>query len=146
MNNKSCQQELLGAIAHTWLSVKQKAKNTLKYMNYDLTFEQMMVLHILDDYEGLNLGDVADKADRERTTISRMVDGLEKRNLVIRVPDKIDKRQKLLYLTNFGKERIAQMDPLQKEFHRLIYRDIDEKEIENCIKTLTKIIDNIQKK
>lgn len=144
--DKTIYQELIRTTANTWLMIKQHAKLMLADMDYDLTFEQVLVLHILAEEEGLNLGEIAEKADRERTTISRMVDGLEKRNLVVRIPDKIDNRQKLLYLTNLGKEQIEQMIPMENEFHEEIYRGISNKEIESCLKTLQKMLANLEKK
>lgn len=140
------QDDLLHTISRTWLLIKQHAKTMLVDMDYDLTFEQIVVLHILELEDGLNLGMVADRADRERTTISRMVDGLEKRNLVLRVPDKQDKRQKLLYLTTLGKERLVDMAPLGEKFHSILYGEIKKEDIENTLLTLKKMLHNIEKK
>ena len=144
-NDETCYKELIGTIARTWLLIKQHAKVMLHNMDYDLTFEQIMVIHILGKEEGQNIGIIAEKADRERTTISRMVDGLEKRNLVIRIPDKTDKRQKMLYLTPLGKERVKEMAPTGKLFHSNVYKGISEEEIQTCIKTLNKMYANLEK-
>ena len=122
------------------------ARSKLSNMTYNLTFEQISILHILEEQEGSNLGLLAEKADRERTTISRMIDGLEKRNLVLRVPDKDDKRQKLLYLTNLGQERLEQMKPIGEEFNKSIYKGIDKEEVEATLATLKKILKNIEEK
>ena len=142
--NNSPYDDLLGAIPKAWLLIRQKAKNRLKELDYDLTFEQLIVLHILKESEGLNLGEVAERADRERTTMSRMIDGLEKRNLVVRVPDKIDRRQKMLYLNNLGKEKLAGMDSLRVDFAKVIYAGIDQSEIERVLATMVKIMKNLE--
>lgn len=143
--NKDCHDEYISLSAKIWLTAKHHFKNILKEKKYDLTFEQILVLYILDETEGMNLGAVAEKADRERTTISRMVDGLEKRNLVVRVPDKVDKRQKLLYLTNLGRSRIAETDQLVPDFFERMYVGIDKQEIEKAIETHKKILANLMK-
>lgn len=140
------QKQLISHLASTWLLIKNRAKRMLCDMKHDLTFEQMMILHILANEEGQNLGSMAEQADREQTTISRMVDGLEKRNLVLRVSDKSDKRQKLLYLTPLGKERMVQMKPFREQFYSVIYKDISEKEICLCLATLEKMFRNLEKR
>ncbi len=141
---KTHKEDMIGAIARTWLMTRQRAKKILADMDYDLTFEQVMVLHILAEEEGLNLGALAEKADRERTTMSRMVDGLEKRNLVVRVKDKEDNRQRLIYLTHLGKERLVNLRPIGDEFHDLIYKGLDKAEILSCLETLDKILKNLE--
>ena len=145
-SKESVEHELIGFISRTWLLVKQNIKKRLHDVDYDLTFEQIVVLHILQKEEGQNLGMIADRADRERTTISRMVDGLEKRNLVVRIPDKTDKRQKMLYLTQLGKERLKDMEPMGEEFYTSVYADISPKEVESCLATLKKMFSNLEKK
>jgi DNA-binding MarR family transcriptional regulator len=138
-------EALMSAIAHTWLMTRQQGRKLLAEENYDLTFEQILVLHILEEEEGLNLGTIAEKTDRERTTTSRMIDGLEKRNLVVRIPDKTDKRRKLLYLTNLGKERIMQLRPLAEKFVKTLYINISNEEIEATLDTLNKVLKNLEK-
>ena len=142
----SVRHELIAFISRTWLLIKQDAKTMLHMVEYDLTFEQIVVLHILEEEEGQNLSMIAERADRERTTISRMVDGLERRNLVVRIPDKSDKRQKMLYLTPLGKERLKDLEPMGEEFYDRIYSNVTEEEIESCLTTLKKMFCNLEKK
>lgn len=141
--DKTCHDDFLAIAAKIWLSAKHHFKNKLKEKKYDLTFEQVLVLYILDESEGVNLGQIAEKADRERTTISRMVDGLERRNLVLRVPDKADKRQKLLYLTNLGRDRIAETNEMVPDFFERMYQGVTNEEVEKSLEIQKKILANI---
>jgi MarR family transcriptional regulator, organic hydroperoxide resistance regulator len=143
--SRSKYDELLRTIAQSWLMFRQKGKKMLAEMNYDLTFEQILVLQILEEEDGLMLGVLAEKADRERTTISRMVDGLEKRNLAIRISDKTDKRQKLVYLTKLGKKRNAEMAPLIEKFIQEAFSGVQNKNIEVTLETLKAIFGGLKK-
>jgi MarR family transcriptional regulator, organic hydroperoxide resistance regulator len=134
--NKTNCEELLRTIAQSWLIIRQKAKTLLSELHYDLTFEQIFVMQILQEEDGIPLGLLAEKADRERTTISRMVDGLEKRNLAVRIADKNDKRQKFVYLTKLGKKRNEEMVPLIDKFISELFKDVSNKEIEVTLNTL----------
>lgn len=143
IKSESCHDHMIAAISKCWLMIKNKAQKLLSEINYDLTFEQIIVLHILKDEEGMNLTTIAERADRERTTISRMVDGLEKRNLVVRIPDKIDKRQKLLYLTKLGRDRIQDLEPIGELLLGKMYKDISDDEVKESLSTVTKMIQNL---
>ena len=145
LENMDQSEKLIRTIANSWLLIRQKAKRLLVEMSSDLTFEQLMILHLLDQEEGQNLGKIAEKADRERTTISRMIAGLEKRNLVVAIVNKEDKRQKLLYLTNLGKERLAMVSTRGEQFYGTVYRGLDNDQIDSCYRALQKIITNLEK-
>ncbi|MEZ5357268.1 MAG: MarR family transcriptional regulator [Candidatus Zixiibacteriota bacterium] len=134
---------LIREVNRCWLSAKYTAKKLLAKYNIDLTFEQLVILFILDEKDGQNLRDLAERADRERTTISRMIDGLERRNLVIRVPDKTDGRNKLVYLTHVGREMTEQVQVHAEEFDQMAYKDITKEEIAETTRILNKIIANL---
>ena len=75
--------------------------------------------------------------------MTRLIDGLEKRNLVVRTPDKIDHRQKLIYLTSKGKQfqqellQIVQKTLLEAQQH------ISLKDIAVCKKVLHQVYENL---
>jgi DNA-binding MarR family transcriptional regulator len=78
--------------------------------------------------------------------MTRLIDGMEKHDLVVRVPDKQDKRQKLIYLTNKGKT-------LQKKLILIVHQTLEQaekgissKDIELCMNVLNKIYVNVQQK
>lgn len=131
--------EFLKTINRCWLSIKQAGRWLLAERDFDLTFEQLMVLYILDEKDGQNLRDLAILADRERTTMTRMVDGLERRSLVVRVPDKTDGRSKLVYLTRRGRQRTAELEDLKQQFMRDAFKGLTRAEITKATKVLERI-------
>lgn len=145
MKNRQTLQapDLIREVNRCWLSAKYTAKKLLAKYDIDLTFEQLVILFILEEKDGQNLRDLAERADRERTTISRMIKGLERRNLVIRVPDKTDGRNKLVFLTHAGREMIDMVQVHTSEFDELAYRGISKKEIAETERVLNKIIANL---
>ncbi len=142
---KPCHEELLKTIAHTWLILRRKVKKMMDDMGLELTLEQVLVLLILKKEDGLTLGILAEKADRERTTISRMVDGLEKLNLVLRVPGQNDKRKKLIYLTKSGKQLNGEMYPFMLQFSESVYQGINENKVSKCLTVLQEMLDNLER-
>ena len=112
-------------------------------MEYDVTFEQLMVLFLLVEKDGQILRSLAEHADRERTTMTRMVDGLEKRNLVVRVPDQNDGRSKLVYLTRQGREMAERLKSQAGSFDETAFKGLTVKQIEEATTILSKITQNL---
>ena len=86
---------------------------------HDVTAEQWRILVHLWHQDGQRQQQLADTICQDKTSTTRLINGLEKRNLVVRIPDTIDRRQKLIYLTPKGKE-------LQKDLIRLAQKTLDE--------------------
>ncbi len=112
-------------------------------MEHDLTWEQILVLSELDREDGLQLTVLADRLDREHTTMSRMVDGLEKRNLAVRVAAKDDKRQRLVYLTRFGRKQVEQLQPMVDELIGALFKGVSAKQTEVALECLQTLIRNM---
>ena len=71
---------------------------------YEVTCEQWSVLVNLGKKNGQRQQELASLTCKDKTTITRLIDNMEKHNLVVRLPDKNDKRQKLIYLTKKGRD------------------------------------------
>ena len=65
----------------------------------DITIEQWSVLYHLWKEDGLSQQQLCDATFRDKPSITRLVDNLEKLKLVKRVPSKNDRRINLIYLT-----------------------------------------------
>lgn len=135
--------QLTRAISRSWLSIKQAGRRLLAELNYDLTFEQLMVLFILADRDGQNLRALASQADRDRTTMTRMIDGLERRNLVVRVPGRDDRRNKIVYLTSSGRKLTEAMETESVAFENQAFKGISLKQADEAVKVLNQISENL---
>jgi DNA-binding MarR family transcriptional regulator len=133
-------------VGKTWFALKRLGRRKLADIGSDLTLEQLMIMHQLLDQDGIRIRDLADCADRDRTTTSRMIDGLEKRGMVVRVPDRQDARQKLVYLTRTARERLDEMSKLREEIFGDMYQQVGMENIALATETLLKVADNLEKK
>mgnify|MGYP001954997679 CR=1 FL=1 len=73
--------------------------STLDIPNY-LTGPRLRVLTTIMDSERIRMSDLASKIGIHARTVTQYVDALEKENLLIRIPDPIDRRATLLQLTD----------------------------------------------
>ena len=85
-------------------AMANRLNQNFEQAGYDVTCEQWAVLVNLWQKNGQSQKELAGVTCKDKTSITRLIDGLEKKNVVVRIPDRIDGRQKLIYLTNKGKE------------------------------------------
>ncbi|ABC28508.1 MarR family transcriptional regulator [Hahella aquimaris] len=93
------------------LRSKQLGKET------GLTAPQLLILRSIGDSRNTTMSQVAQNISLSQATVTSIVDRLEKKSLVARIRDSVDKRRIYLVLTDEGKEVLAGAPrPLQELF------------------------------
>ncbi|NNJ12020.1 MarR family transcriptional regulator [Chloroflexales bacterium ZM16-3] len=69
---------------------------------FDLSTSQYAALKLLDDSQGLRLTDIGVRLLLDKSTVTRLIDRLERRNLVRRLPEPLDRRVIRVVLTPQG--------------------------------------------
>ncbi len=95
-----------------------------------LTFSQFGVLEALYFLGPMNQKTISKKILKSASNICLVIDNLEKRKLVKRVPDSKDRRSIIIELTEKGRTLIAELFPLhlqdiKKEFSILTRQEIE---------------------
>lgn len=80
-------------------AIARRLQKNFKQSGLDITIEQWSVLYHLWKEEGQSQQQLCDATFRDKPSITRLVDNLEKLKLVKRVPSKSDRRINLIYLT-----------------------------------------------
>lgn len=80
-------------------AVARRLQKNFKQAGIEITIEQWSVLYHLWKEDGLSQQQLCDATFRDKPSITRLVDNLEKLNLVKRVPAKHDRRSNLIFLT-----------------------------------------------
>ena len=144
MENVDYQKMFIRGVGRLWFIIKRLAKNKLAENNYDLTMEQVMVLNVLEKFDGMSIKQLSEITERDSSTTSRMVNGLEKINYVLRVPDQNDSRQKKIYITNKSKEKLKEIVELGMEIQKVLMGDINQKQFEDTAGLLHSIADRLE--
>ncbi len=111
----------------------------LKTSKIDLSAEQVRTLFALRNREGICMGELASLATRDKTTVTRMIDGLERLSLVVRVPSETDRRQMRLYLTTAGKGFVTKVKNMRPNLGSIISEALTPKELESARQALASI-------
>jgi DNA-binding MarR family transcriptional regulator len=94
--------------------LKQFQGYTLKESK--LTIPQYFILSLLSEKDGRPFKELADELACTRATITGIVDTLEKKDLVTRNPNPVDRRSLLVKLTDKGRALLQSTPGLEKTF------------------------------
>jgi len=120
--------------------------DVFKKHRVNLTKEQWIVLKILhEDQDGIIQNELAYVTGRNKGSLTRLINVMEKNHLVVRIPSEEDSRKNLVYITNEGKKTFAKMKPIMLENIRILQSGISESEIKQFIAIMTKIQNNLKK-
>lgn len=109
--------------------------------NSPVSAEQLKVLLILNEMDGLNQQELADKVGQDKTGLTRLLGFLEEKHLVARVSDKRDKRNKLIYITNDGRKMRERLLPIVMRLLDRIESNFETQEVQIAKKVLGRIIE-----
>ncbi len=116
----------------------------LREFGIDLTKKQLLVLKKLIENGPLPQGDLAFVTDRDKASLARFINTLEKKNLVARIPSSTDKRINIVHLTKHGEKVFNETEPLFKKLAQKIQAGIPEEELEQATRTILKIKENVE--
>ena len=129
-----------------WINVVAgKMKNELNrsISKYNITAEQWAVLSRLWEEQGITQKDLAERTGKDQPNTGRILDKLEKKGLVNRIPDTQDRRIVLVYLTDTGCELKEKLIPIATDVLIRAQRGIDDKDITYLKQILEKLSRNI---
>jgi len=110
---------------------------------YDVTCEQWGVLVNLWNRNGQTQQELASMTCKDKTSMTRLIDGLEKRKIVVRTPDQVDRRQKHIYLTDKGKAFQQELLKIVQKTLAEAQSNINTKDMAVCKKVLGRVYENL---
>lgn len=121
------------------INVRQYVHKRLSGLKLDVTYEMVRVLMLLHQKGAMNQQQIADFTFKNKASLTSLVDNLQKRNLVIRKEDQIDRRNKIIEPTEKGIEIAGIVIPIFEEILGKLYDDVSEKELEVMSKIINKM-------
>jgi len=118
------QDEFFGKwVGHAHIRLFHLLTRKLQKEGFDLTFEQVIMLKVINVNEGITQQEVATMISKDKTSVTRAISVLEDHHKVVRITAKGDKRKKGLFLTKEGKEflklAIPQIENIRTEFEKV---------------------------
>jgi DNA-binding MarR family transcriptional regulator len=125
-------------------AIARRLQKKFNAAGLSITIEQWSVLYHLWKQDGLSQQELCNATFRDKPSITRLVDNLEKLNLVKRVPSDHDRRINLIYITK-------QAQKLQEETMQLAEETLNEalvtvppEKVDVCKEVLKLVYDNLK--
>tara|TARA_B110000438_G_C15783380_1_gene637280 strand:+ start:245 stop:700 length:456 start_codon:yes stop_codon:yes gene_type:complete len=112
-------------------------------LGFDISLDQWMVLGPISQEINPTHKFLSEFCLKDKASITRIIDTLEKRSLVVRVADQLDQRIKRVVLTQEGKELFNNIAPIMEKTRKEVKQDISDDEIEAFKQVLVQINVNI---
>lgn len=142
--NKSPRLQIIRASGRFHKAMIALTNRKIKEAGYDLSLEHAIILKNLLEKDGQSQQELAENTFKHKSSITFLIDNMVKRNLVVRVPDQLDKRGKLIYLTELGRGLLSEIFPILFEQMHKVTEQIDEEDLRRCVSVLEKLLDNTQ--
>jgi len=101
--------------------------------------EQYAVLKMISEDQESTSSGIAERLGKGKPTVTRALDALEKKCLVLRAESKNDRRAKRIRLTEEGQKIVADVTPIAKTFNDSIFSQLQPEEAEIFFKVLDTI-------
>jgi len=123
------------------------ARNLQKKFNtagLNLTIEQWSVLYHLWKQDGISQQELCNATFRDKPSITRLVDNLERLRLVKRVPSESDRRINMIFLTSQAQKLQEQSMVLAEETLNEALSSVPPEKIDVCKEVLQIVYDNLK--
>ncbi len=111
-------------------AIKQLAQQKIReWHDRELTYEMLQVMMVLWRKNQVNQQEVANTVQKSKASLTPLIDKLVKINLVTRSEDPNDRRNKIISLTNRGKEYKKKFSPMISEIYSLIQGNVSDKKL-----------------
>lgn len=145
-NNQFKKSELYSFITgKASTAIARRLQKNFKLANIDITIEQWSVLYHLWKQDGLSQQQLCDATFRDKPSITRLVDNLEKLGLVKRMADKKDRRINKVCITMQAQQLQEQTMEVANQTLNEALKGVTNGQIEIAKEVLNMVYDNLSK-
>jgi DNA-binding MarR family transcriptional regulator len=99
----------------------------------------------IDRFGPIGVVELADRAGRDYTTVSRQVATLESLGLIERRESAADRRVRQAQVTAKGKKVVEQVDAARDRLGRMVFADWESQDIDDLVRLMRKFADALQR-
>ncbi len=133
-------------LSQTSRTLQSQIERRFRELDIPITYEQMTIITVFctEIEMGYSQLEIAEKTGRDQPCTSRLIDNLMKQNLLIRTPDENDRRVKMIYLTDEGKEMVKRTRCITEQVVNEATNGLCNNELNTCKKVLQQLHSNLQ--
>ena len=122
------------------LSLNMKQRLDVKLKEHKVTVHQFGILLIIYKKSSLTQKEIADQTSGDEPATARLMNRLEDKGHIKRVVDKVDKRKRLVSLTQEGEILLNRLLPYAQEINEDLTSVLSQAEQKDLLIMLTKIV------
>jgi len=148
--DKNCKEQVneLNRLWHRMLAESNYQDIESKYANIQgLSTSEIAIIRFISEKDEVIIKDILEMLKIPKSTLTSIIDRLEKRDLIVRAISKRDRRSYKLELTEKGKIAQEEHIKFEEEVYGKIIVSLDTyEEREDLLKLIRKVVDNISKR
>ena len=125
-------------------ALARRLQKNFKLAGLEVSIEQWSVLYHLWKEDGLSQQELCKRTFRDKPSITRLVDNMEKLKLVKRMPAKDDRRINLINLTETARQLQDVTMKIADQTLNEALEGVSNEDIQLCKMVLQKVYDNLQ--
>lgn len=125
--------------------IKQTFSKAFKKAGIDITPEQWVIIDLLQKDDGVSQNDLATKSDKDAPTVSRIIDILERKNLIERRNVEGDRRKYHIFLRNEGKQVHEKLNPIVQNLRVQGWEDLSDEDYQTFLRIMNQVYKNFRK-
>jgi MarR family transcriptional regulator, transcriptional regulator for hemolysin len=141
---KELETTVLYVIDQTTKIAKQYSQKEFDLLGIGITVEQWILLKVVEEKSGLSQNELAKETNRDPASITRTLDLLQKKGLIIREAIADNRRQYNIMLSQDGINFVKQNMPLINDMRNISIKDFSKEEVDSLISMLYRIQKNME--
>lgn len=137
--------EMLGFVVNkTGRAMHRNLERAFAEGGFDIGIEHWIIIVLLLHQDGLTQQEISDRTFKDKTSLARVLDTMEKKGFVVRINDQEDRRQKRIHITRKAREMRNKIVPIIQQLHVQASQRISAQEIETCKRVLRQMYQNLE--
>ena len=139
---KSDVDQVLEAILYLYTESRRITKELAK--RADLTGPQLTVVKLLEAFGDLSLSELSDRIRAQNSTVTGIIDRMERESLVTRERSKEDRRVVYIKLTPKGRELAREIPIEPMEVFKSALETLSQQEMKDLLRIMTKVAKRVR--
>lgn len=139
---KHAQEDLIFTLERTIRNVKESFNRIFTKNQFGLSYDQWLVLEQVRLKQGVSQTSIAKATIKEPAYISRIIDKLQRHELVIKVNDESNKRANKIYLTHKGYDLTEKVLKVYNQFIDKHFKGVVDREMYLVCEILERVNSN----
>lgn len=110
---------------------------------HDISIEEWAILLVLWTKDSVSPSELSDETIKDRTTVTRLIDTMVRKELVFRQENSVDRRRSDICLTELGKGMRDELFPIAMKLISQATADVPREDINTTIRTLQAFVKNL---